>query len=646
MIKNYGFIKVGAATPKLDVANVDYNVEEIKKIIRDAEDKGVSVLVFPELCITSYSCGDLFGQEILLKRAEEGIDDLRKFSEGRDILFFVGAPIRAGHYLFNCGVGIQKGRILGIIPKTYIPNYNEFYEKRWFSSSSSSDTDEILFCGQKVPFGTDLLFQDEDMAEFCIGVEICEDLWAPIPPSSYSALGGATVILNLSASDEMVNKSEYRVDLVKQQSARLIAAYVYSSSGVYESTTDLVFSGHSLIAENGSLRIETERFKRESSIIVSDIDLQRLLAQRQKNLTFKDILNKTAVHFRRIFFAQPGISPANLTTKIDPYPFVPSNPSTKDERCREIFNIQVAGLAKRIEHIGCKKAVIGISGGLDSTLALLVTLKTFDILGFPREGILTITMPGFGTTGRTYNNAINLCKVLKTSLREINIVEASKIHFRDIGHDPEVLDTTYENVQARERTQILMDIANKEGGIVVGTGDLSELALGFATYNGDHMSMYGVNSGVPKTLIRSMVRWIMENEVGKDAAAILEDILNTPVSPELLPANKSGEIVQKTEDIIGPYELHDFFLYHRMRYGAPPKKVAYLAEAAFKGMYDREEILKWLKVFYRRFFIHQFKRSCLPDGPKVGSVSLSPRGDFRMPSDASASIWMKDIENI
>ena len=646
-MKNYGFIRVAASSPKLKVADTSYNVEEIKSVIKEAGDKKVSVLVFPELSVTAYTCGDLFGQDILLKSAEEGVGEICRYSKDYDILIFVGTPVPVGQYLFNCAVVIQKGRILGIIPKTYIPNYDEFYEKRWFSSCRDYSQKQISYCGcDDIPFGADILFQDDDMPEFCVGAEICEDLWSPIPPSSYGALSGATVIVNLSASNELVNKSAYRTELVAQQSARLISGYVFSSSGVFESTTDLVFGGHLIIAENGLILTESKRFERDSVLAVTDIDLQKLSSMRRKNLTFRDSMDKTQVYYRRVLFKRDTERMDCILRKINPYPFVPSSSESIDKRCSEIFNIQVAGLAKRLEHIGSRDVVIGVSGGLDSTLALLVTVKTFELLKFPMSNIHAITMPGFGTSSRTYNNTVNLCKALNTDFKEISIVKASLLHLKDIGHDPDDLDVTYENAQARERTQILMDIANKEGGIVVGTGDLSELALGWSTYNGDHMSMYAVNCSVPKTLVRYLVKWVAENQIGKEASSILFDILDTPVSPELLPADSKGRISQKTEDIIGPYELHDFFLYHMMRYDAPPDKVAYLAFNAFKGKYTKEEILKWMKYFYKRFFSMQFKRSCLPDGPKVGTVSLSPRGDWRMPSDASPAIWLKQIECI
>lgn len=638
-MKNYGFIRVCAACPKIKVADIKYNVSEIKSIILKAYNENVSILVFPELCITGYTCGDLFGQDILIKRCNDAVEDLCKFTKDLDMFIFIGAPVLTGQFLFNCAIAIHKGKVIGIVPKTYIPNYNEYYEKRWFSSLKDVSFSQIYYLGDYVPFGN-ILFQNEKMMELCIGAEICEDLWAPIPPSSYAAISGASIIVNLSASNELINKASYRRELVKQQSGRLICSYIYSSSGVHESTTDIVFSGHLLIAENGSVLNEGERFKRDSNIIICDIDIQRLLSERRKNLTFKD--SNIQSEYRKIMFSMDIKENKELLRYIDPHPFVPSNASEREERCREIFNIQVAGLAKRVQHTGLKKLVIGVSGGLDSTLALLVAVRTFNELKIDRKNIITITMPGFGTTDRTYNNTVKLCKSLGTDLREINIKDACLLHFKDIGHDPQILDVTYENVQARERTQILMDVANKEGGLVVGTGDLSEIALGWSTYNGDHMSMYAVNCSVPKTLVRYLVGYVAEKEVDKDASKILMDILNTPVSPELLPAD-DGEITQKTEDIIGPYELHDFFLYHFIKYSAPPKKILYLAKNAFKDKYGEDEISKWLKIFYKRFFTQQFKRSCIPDGPKVGTISLSPRGDWRMPSDAVSNIWSEEV---
>lgn len=645
-MRKYGFIKTASACPRLKVADTSYNLRNIESLIDQAETYGVSVMVFPELSITSYTCGDLFGQDLLIKSAEDKVRELCEFMKSKDMLVFVGAPVPVNQYLFNCAIAIQKGSILGIVPKTFIPNYSEFYEKRWFSSSMDWSGDHVKYCGLDVPFGCDILFQDEDMEEFCVGVEICEDLWSPVPPSSYAAVSGACVVANLSASNELVNKASYRKELVKQQSARLVCAYVYSSSGVDESSTDMVFSGHQIISENGIVLNESERFRRDSYMITADVDLKKLSSERRKDLTFRDSMDCLRKSFRKVKFSQVERQYSNFDRAVTPNPFVPSDPNHRDERCSEIFNIQVAGLAKRLEHTGIKKAVLGISGGLDSTLALLVTVKTFDLLGLSRNDIITVTMPGFGTTDRTYSNALTLCRALCTDLREINIKDASLKHFKDIGHDPEILDVTYENVQARERTQILMDLANKDKGLVVGTGDLSELALGWSTYNGDHMSMYGVNCSVPKTLVRYLVKWAAENLVDAKASKVLMDILDTPVSPELLPAGKSGEISQKTEDIIGPYELHDFFLYHMIRYDAEPEKIVFLACRAFDGKYTKDEIVKWLKVFYRRFFSMQFKRSCLPDGPKVGTVSLSPRGDWRMPSDASAEIWIEQLEKV
>ncbi|MCX7883804.1 MAG: NAD(+) synthase [Caloramator sp.] len=639
-MENYGFIRAAAVCPKLKVADVKYNVSEIKKAIYRAYEKETDILVFPELSISGYTCGDLFGQDTLLKECLNGLKDILEYSKDMNMIIFIGIPITADHFLFNCAAAIFKGEILGIVPKTYIPNYSEYYEKRWFSSFNDTCITDIYILENYVPFGN-LIFQNKKMPQMCIGVEICEDLWAPIPPSSYAAINGASIIVNLSASNELINKASYRKELVKQQSGRLICSYIYSSSGVYESTTDMVFSGHLLIGENGSILKENERFKRDSEIIIQDIDVQRLLAERRKNLTFKDS-NKLSKPYRKVDFDMDIKEKENLLRYVDAHPFVPSNVSDRDERCREIFNIQTAGLAKRIEHTNLKKLVIGVSGGLDSTLALLVAVKTFKLLNYPVKDIITITMPGFGTTDRTYNNTIELCRCLGTDLREINIKDTCLLHFKDIGHDYRILDVTYENVQARERTQILMDIANKEGGLVVGTGDLSEVALGWSTYNGDHMSMYAVNCSVPKTLVRYLVGYVAEREMEDRAGKILIDILNTPVSPELLPGNE-GKITQKTEDIIGPYELHDFFLYHFIKYGAPLKKILYLAGIAFKDRYSKEEIEKWIRLFYRRFFTQQFKRSCIPDGPKVGTISLSPRGDWRMPSDSSFDLWIGEL---
>ena len=626
------FIKVASACPKTKVGDVDYNIDNILNCINNAVDKDSKFIVFPELSITSYTCGDLFLQEHLLSKALSGIEIILNSTKDKDILIAVGSPLVYGGILYNCAFLIFQGKILGIVPKSYIPNYSEFYEKRWFTEGLSLENKEVDFPFQKaIPFGTNLIFSS-NICNF--GVEICEDLWVTIPPSSYLSLMGAHIIGNLSASNELVSKMEYRKSLISNQSARTMCAYIYSSAGVHESTTDVLFSGHLLISENGSLLKENERFQRDNEVIFSDIDIFKLKSERLKNLSFRDssrIINKIP---KIINFTFNNINMDHFDRFIDKHPFVPSYEKERDARCKEIFNIQAASLAKRMEHTKSRKAVIGISGGLDSTLALLVIVKTFKLLDIDSSNIITITMPGFGTTDRTYNNALDLCRELKTDLREINIVKASLQHFEDIGHDKNIHDVTYENVQARERTQILMDVANKEGGLLIGTGDLSELALGWCTYNGDHMSMYSVNPSIPKTLVRYLVRYVAENESNKLVSDTLIDILETPVSPELLPKNDNGEISQKTEDIVGPYELHDFFLYHFIKNGSTKERILFLAKIAFKNDYSEDVIEKWLNKFMYRFFTQQFKRSALPDGPKVGSISLSPRGDFRMPSDA------------
>ncbi|NLK86263.1 MAG: NAD(+) synthase [Clostridiaceae bacterium] len=667
----YGFVKTAAAVPELKVAACSYNTQKIINIVNEAEATGVELIVFPELSITAYSCGDLFHQEQLLSSAVTGLGKVTEALKGLRTIAIVGLPLMVDNQLFNCGAVLQNGEILGIVPKTYIPGYNEFYEERWFASGRDAKSSFVDLLGKKVPFGTDLLFESvgstatSELDSVCFGVEICEDLWAPIPPSSYQATAGASIIFNLSASNEIIGKAEYRRELVRQQSGKCIAGYVFVSCGVHESTTDVVFGGHAMIAENGGILAEARRYLRDGHMLVSEIDVQRLKNDRIKSTTFME--GAANRDFRKIPFMLYGMdmaSPdgsgrmvidgtaaagnsakiARLARYVDPHPFVPSDKASRDSRCEEIFAIQTAGLAKRLEHTGIKKAVLGISGGLDSTLAFIATAKAFDILGIPRENILAVTMPGFGTTDATYENALRLIESFGAELREINIKKACLQHFEDIGHDPSVHDVTYENVQARERTQILMDLANKLSGLVVGTGDLSELALGWCTYNGDHMSMYSVNSGIPKTLVRYLVRWAADNMTDKAAADVLRRILDTPISPELLPPDDTGRIQQKTEDIIGPYELHDFFMYHMLRYGAAPKKLLFLAEQAFEGIYDPQTIKSWLKVFIKRFFSQQFKRSCLPDGPKVGTISLSPRGDWRMPSDASAEVWLKELE--
>jgi len=625
------------------VGGCRYNSDEIIGLVRKGDKEGIQILVFPELSITGYTCADLFHQEALLEDAKVQLRRILEETKNSSCVSLIGIPLSIDNQLFNCAVVIQKGRILGVVPKTYVPNYSEFYEQRWFASGKNALRDSIRLCGQEVPFGDDLLFEDEK-GEMCFGIEICEDLWVPVPPSSFQAMAGALIIFNLSASNEIVGKCDYRKELVRQQSARCMAGYAYTSSGVDESTTDVVFGGHAMIFENGSLLCESERFLIDEQLIFSEIDIMKLMNDRRKNTSFMELWKDNGKKFRKVKF-EIGESEAEAITRyVTPHPFVPSDASSRDQRCSEIFAIQTSALAKRMRHTGLKRAVIGISGGLDSTLALLVTAKAFDLLNIPRKNILAITMPGFGTTNVTYTNAMDFMKSMDVEIREINIKDACLQHFKDIGHDPAIHDVTYENVQARERTQILMDIANKEGGLVIGTGDLSELALGWCTYNGDHMSMYAVNASIPKTLVSFLVRWVADNMLESKAKEVLYRILDTPISPELLPPDAKGEINQKTEDIIGPYELHDFFMYHMLRYGAAPGKILILAKKAFAGKYPEDVIKKWLKVFVKRFFSQQFKRSCLPDGPKVGSISLSPRGDWRMPSDAVADSWLAELE--
>lgn len=627
------FIKVAAACPVTRVADIDYNLENIFTCLDEAYKNKAKSIVFPELSITSYTCSDLFMQYNLLEKSDLAIEKLIQKSKSLDMLIAIGAPLSFKNVLFNCAYIIFNGKLLGIVPKSYIPNYSEFYEKRWFSEGLGIIDEKVDFSFQKdVPFGTNLIFTS---GRYSFGFEICEDLWVTVPPSSYLSLLGANIIGNLSASNELVSKKDYREALISNQSARCMSAYIYSSAGVHESTTDLLFSGHMLIAENGTMLEENERFQRANEIIYSYIDVFRLNSERLKNISYRDASRIVPFEAEIIKFDYKDTKIINFDRFVDKHPFVPSNVKLREERCKEIFNIQASALAKRMEHTNLKKAVIGISGGLDSTLALLVVVKTFKLLGLDNKNIITITMPGFGTTDRTYNNALTLCKELGCDLREINIVKAALQHFEDIGHDKNIHDVTYENVQARERTQILMDLANKEGGLLIGTGDLSELALGWCTYNGDHMSMYSVNPSIPKTLVRYLVRYVAEKESTPQVSDTLLDILDTPVSPELLPKNDKGEITQKTEDIVGPYELHDFFLYHFIKNGSSKERIRFLAEQAFKDDYSKEEIEKWLDKFIYRFFTQQFKRSALPDGPKVGSISLSPRGDWRMPSDAS-----------
>jgi NAD+ synthase (glutamine-hydrolysing) len=645
MTNNYGFVRVAAATPKLKVADCDYNTDEILRMIDEAEKSKVSFIVFPELSITAYTCADLFHHRLLIEGAKAALGKINEHLSGKSITAIIGLPLMVKNRIYNVAAVLSRGKIHGFVPKIYLPNYNEFYEKRWFSSAAELEDKTVLFGDSEIPIGADLMFQTSSMR---FGIEICEDLWTPIPPSGFLALNGAEVIFNLSASNETVGKQIYRKNLISQQSARCIAGYVYAASGGGESTTDIVFSGSSMIAENGSILAEAERFSVENQLIISDIDVERLQFDRMANSSFtSDKLGLEAkVKYRFIDIAADVQPIDTLKRKVYPMPFVPANDDTLNERCGEIFSIQVAALAKRLGHVNAKTSVIGVSGGLDSTLALLVLVKTFDKLGLPREGIYGITMPGFGTTSRTYNNAIELMKALGVTIKEIPIDAAVIQHFKDIEHDPDVHDITYENSQARERTQILMDYANKVNGLVIGTGDLSELALGWCTYNGDHMSMYAVNTGVPKTLVRTLVKWVSDTQMDEGAKAILRDVIDTPVSPELLPADKDGNIVQKTEETVGPYVLHDFFLYYVLRFGFGPAKIFYLAKYAFEGEFTDKEILKWLRTFFWRFFSQQFKRSCLPDGPKIGSVNLSPRGDWRMPSDASVALWMKELESL
>lgn len=637
---NFGFIKTGACVPEMRVADIDFNVTKIKENIDACEQMKVRVTVFPELCITGYTCADLFQQDILIDGALNALINLKKYTAGKNGVYIIGVPLHIGNSMFNCGAVLYNGRILGIVPKTYITNYKEFCEKRWFKSSFDLHDETLCVDGEDVPVETKLLFQDISVRGLCFGVEINEDLWSPVPPSSYHAMAGARLIFNLSADNEVVGKKDYRLALIKQQSGKCICGYIYSSCGTNESSTDLLFSGHAVISEYGSVLAESERFIFNSQLIVSEIDLDKITNMRLVHNSFDEGYSPDG--YRIITYEGSIPEKTELTRHISRNPFVPDNVKERDERCREILEIQTSSLAKRIKHTGLKKAVIGVSGGLDSTLALLVVVRTMDKLDLPRENISAITMPGFGTTDRTYLNAVSLIKSLGATFREINITEACLQHFKDIGHDPAIHDTTYENVQARERTQILMDIANREGGLVIGTGDLSEMALGWCTYNGDHMSMYSVNASIPKTLVKYLVKWMGDNSQ-PEVKAILNDILDTPISPELLPKDADGKISQKTEDIVGPYELHDFFLYHMIRYGATPEKIFYIAKYAFKNIYDDETIKKWLKLFIRRFFTQQFKRSCTPDGPKVGTVSLSPRGDWKMPSDAVSNVWLKEL---
>lgn len=644
----YDYIRTAAVVPKLYIADTDRNTDEIIKYLKKAEEKKADITVFPELCITGYTCADLFFQDTLLKNAKKSV---ARIAENVRSAAVIGAPLVIGGQLFNCAVIISDKKICGIIPKTFIPTYNEFYEKRWFSSSEDLNVQSInsSFFGTEedytIPVGRNLIFNLAD--EVRLGVEICEDLWAPVSPGTFLALGGAELMVNISAGNETISKREYRRGLVTRQSASLISAYVYVSAGADESTTDLVFSGHSVIAENGSVLFENEKLADSEYITVTDIDIGKIKSDRLKIKTFKDAASIYGKHEPCVEIKLPTkkINGDGTMSNIGKYPFVPIQKTDRLSRCRDIFRLQVAGLEKRLSTTSCNP-VIGISGGLDSTLALLVSCSAVSRLGKSPSDVTGITMPCFGTTDRTYGNSLKLMKTLGITMREISIKDACLKHFRDIGHDENILDVTYENCQARERTQVLMDYAGKHGGLVVGTGDLSELALGWCTYNADHMSMYGVNAGVPKTLVRWMIESIVDFGLFPESTEVLKDILDTPISPELLPPDKSGKIAQKTEDIIGPYTLHDFFLYNIIRFGFSPEKVYHLAKLAFCGEYDNETLLKWLKNFYKRFFSQQFKRSCLPDGVKIGSICLSPRGDWRMPSDASAALWLKEVENL
>ena len=640
-----GFLRVAAATPQVRVADVEFNREEICRLIEDGRKRNAKIMVFPELSLTAYTCGDLFIQKPLLTAVKRELKKLVEFTEGSDMLVFAGLPWEYNNKLYNVAAVIQNGKLLGLVPKIWIPNYSEFYERRYFNPWESGVVD-VDFDGYQVPLGTKLLFSCKNVENLVVGAEICEDVWVLNPPSSAHAAAGATVIVNCSASDETTGKADYRRNLISGQSARLLCAYIYANAGEGESTQDLVFGGQNLIAENGTILKESVRFSNET--IYADIDLERLECERRRMTTYQTEGREDYrfVEFELAEEKNSDIFYENLDRFVDPSPFVPDNEADRAKRCEEILMIQAMGLKKRLIHTGCKNAVVGISGGLDSTLALLVTVKAFDMAGIPRSQIDSVTMPCFGTTDRTYNNACLLTKKLGASLMEVDIRDAVNTHFRDIGHDPTVHDVTYENSQARERTQVLMDLANQSGGMVIGTGDMSELALGWATYNGDHMSMYGVNASVPKTLVRHLVRYYADTCRDEELSHVLYDVLDTPVSPELLPPEDNGTIAQKTEDLVGPYELHDFFLYYILRYGYHPSKIFRLAVYAFDGVYTKEMILKWLKVFYRRFFNQQFKRSCLPDGPKVGSAAVSPRGDLRMPSDGVSRLWLEELEGL
>lgn len=646
---NYGFVRVATAIPSVRVADCEYNTTQIIDNINKAEKECADIICFPEMSITGYTCGDLFLHSILIKNAEKQLSRLLEATSALDIIAIVGMPVECNGSLLNAATVVQKGKILGIVPKTYLPNYKEFYEKRWFASAQQIKERSLTLCGQDCNLGADLLFKTRHTT---FAIEICEDLWAPVPPSSIHSLNGAEIIFNLSADDEGTGKHDYLCELIANHSGRCICGYVFSSCGFGESTTDLVFAGNGIIAETGKLTAKSNRFCFDSQLIIGDIDIDNIRNDRRTNTTFsesKKVFSSFSDSYRMIEAANQTEHTYNHATRllhpVEPFPFIPQG-NALEQRCKEIISIQISGLAKRLTHTHSQSAIIGISGGLDSTLALLVCAMTFDKLGLSRKGITGVTMPGFGTTDRTYNNATKLMEALNISVKEISIAQACLQHFNDINHDPSNHDVVYENSQARERTQILMDIANQTNGLVIGTGDLSELALGWATYNGDHMSMYGINASIPKTLIKHLVKWIARQHSENDMVkATLLDIIDTPISPELIPADESGNIKQKTEDLVGPYDLHDFFLYHFLRNGSSPKKIYFLARIAFNGMFDDDTIKKWLTTFCRRFFNQQFKRSCMPDGPKVG-LSLSPRGDWRMPSDAASALWIEECNNL
>jgi len=640
-----GFLRVGVVSPELRVADVDYNVRQIGQALQAAAQQGCRLAVFPELCLTGYSCADLFYQAFLLEKARAGLLQVAAASEVSGLAAVVGFPLEIDGRLYNCAALVSGGRVVGVVPKTYLPSTNEYYEDRWFTSGRQCQAQAVTLGGTAAPFGRNLLFAADSMPECVLGLEICEDLWAVVPPSSDLALAGATLLVNPSASNDLLGKADYRRELVKQQSARCLAAYLYAGAGSSESSTDVVFAGHSLIAENGVLLAETERFRFTTQMAVADVDLQRMKQERIKNTSFADG-QAAQVHRLIPFVLKPSVSEAapSLKRPLSATPFVPADLAQRARHCREIFDLQSTGLARRLKHTGSRQVTLGLSGGLDSTLALLVTIKAFDVLGLPREGVLAVTMPGFGTTSRTQTNAETLARRLGVTLRRISIREAVRQHFADIGHAEDAHDVTYENAQARERTQILMDLANQVGGLMVGTGDLSELALGWCTYNADHMSMYHVNAGVPKTLVRYLVDWCADAEFTGEVSEVLRDICATPITPELLPLGEGDKLEQETEAAIGPYLLHDFFLFYTVRHLFAPRKVFFLARQAFGAAYAPEEILRWLRVFYQRFFSQQFKRSAMPDGPKVGSVALSPRGDWRMPSDASAAAWLDEVD--